>query len=72
MLNMIAVSRYPFDSVINLHFHVNCGWLRRLHDHNVLVLQLGCFDDLDFLGWLVHYSLSVDDRLEAENVVSEW
>lgn len=72
MLHMIAVSGYPLESVINLHLGVNHGWLWWLHNYDFLVPELGWFDDLDLLGWLVDYSLSVDDRLQAENVVAEW
>lgn len=71
VLFLNAGLRNPLDSVIYLQRLIDHVRLRRLNDHDLLLLQLGLLYYLDFFWRLVDDPLRIDDRLQAENVMSE-
>lgn len=71
VLFLNAGLRNPLDSVIYLQRLIDHVRLRRLNDHDLLLLQLGLLYYLDFFWRLVDDPLRIDDRLQAENVMTE-
>ena len=68
---LLPVNDLPQLLIISLAGRFCCLSNRFIDDDYLLSLEWRLLDDLDLLGDLPRYSLSVDDRLQAQDVMSE-